>query len=225
MDQAKGVVWDVCSGGSRERCWIYGVNWLWMFNLAQDMVQRDGLSSPPQDRLLVNGEGGVVLNGDDANSAHPLTKTETTSALSKRKRARGEDGNDQITHGTTGAGGPIHMSQLSIGLGRKIQRIEGAGEADGEATKRIVNMDANAAPQRRNRADDGNMDIDVDDGYHLEESVGEEDEDVEGNDSKSDESDADMAADVSSRACELTTKERGRKRRRKRERRDYSYHL
>lgn len=46
-DLARGCVWDVSFG--RERAWLYGVGWLWMFDLARDfpapMVNGDGIGN------------------------------------------------------------------------------------------------------------------------------------------------------------------------------------
>ena len=48
-DQARGCIWDITE--SRERLWLYGVGWLWMFDLSRDF--------PSQSNGLVNGEGAV----------------------------------------------------------------------------------------------------------------------------------------------------------------------
>ena len=45
-DQARGCVWDV--NENRERLWIYGIGWLWMFDVSRDF--------PPDSLQLVNGE-------------------------------------------------------------------------------------------------------------------------------------------------------------------------
>ena len=46
-DLARGCIWDVSSG--RERVWLYGVGWLWMFDLSRDFP------SPVMD--VVDGNG------------------------------------------------------------------------------------------------------------------------------------------------------------------------
>lgn len=206
MDQAKGVVWDL-SGNARERCWIYGVNWLWMFDLTQDLQpeHEHGIAKidPPsqsQRKMVTNGgvHGGVV-NGDDhdvghndiadagANNASTITKTNT--AISKRKRdVRGDDDDNGIrdTHGTTGAGGLVPTSQLNIGLGPKMQRIEGTGEIDGESVQ-IIDLDTRAR-QRKGR--DSVLD-------------GGEDQQHDDNDDDDSDSGGDMAADTSSALTRL----------------------
>ena len=45
-DQARGCVWDISE--NRERLWLYGVGWLWMFDLSRDF--------PADSQALVNGE-------------------------------------------------------------------------------------------------------------------------------------------------------------------------
>jgi U3 small nucleolar RNA-associated protein 4 len=45
-DQARGCVWDIIE--TRERLWLYGVGWLWMFDLSQDF--------PSESNEQVNGE-------------------------------------------------------------------------------------------------------------------------------------------------------------------------
>ncbi|KAG0645537.1 U3 small nucleolar RNA-associated 4 [Hyphodiscus hymeniophilus] len=61
-DQARGCVWDISE--SRERLWLYGVGWLWMFDLSRDL--------PPDSQKLVNGESpgrkGKRKNGKEEDS-------------------------------------------------------------------------------------------------------------------------------------------------------------
>ena len=38
-DQARGCIWDVSA--SKERVWIYGAGWLWMFDLSRDFPQME----------------------------------------------------------------------------------------------------------------------------------------------------------------------------------------
>ena len=45
-DQARGCVWDISE--SRERLWLYGVGWLWMFDLSRDL--------PSDSQKVMNGE-------------------------------------------------------------------------------------------------------------------------------------------------------------------------
>ena len=128
-DQAKGVVWDIDVGTERERVWLYGVNWLWMFDLGTDIGGGDKTSS----RLVA------------LESAVPSTSM--VKQESQRKRKRGASPNDDddeevIQYRGTGAGGLVAASELTVGVGRTMQRIEGdGGTAEGvdsaEPTKSV----------------------------------------------------------------------------------------
>ncbi|RDW82501.1 hypothetical protein BP6252_03613 [Coleophoma cylindrospora] len=37
-DQARGCIWDISSAEERERVWVYGIGWLWMFDLSRDFA-------------------------------------------------------------------------------------------------------------------------------------------------------------------------------------------
>jgi len=39
LDQARGCIWDI--NGTKERVWIYGTSWLWMFDLSRDFPHRE----------------------------------------------------------------------------------------------------------------------------------------------------------------------------------------
>ncbi|TAQ83250.1 hypothetical protein B7494_g8424, partial [Chlorociboria aeruginascens] len=80
IDQSRGVFWDVSAG--KERLWLYGVGWLWMFDLSRDFPEeaRNG------NLALTNGylekgkkrkrEGGkVAMSG--AGSTIPDSKLDT----------------------------------------------------------------------------------------------------------------------------------------------------
>ena len=182
MDPAKGVIWDVGPGGSsssgRERCWVYGVNWLWMFDLAQDLQPVS--SATPQDGSL--SQKKALTNGDahgTNTSPQPATRT---MPISKRKRPVANVHDHHNDHGTTGAGGLIPPTQLNIGLGRKMQRIEGpavtaaaaaaAGDEAEAMRMRIVDLDGPLSRSSRGAMataeddgdDDDDMDVDMEDG-------------------------------------------------------------
>ena len=106
-DPAKGVVWDISTASSstvtesKERIWLYGMNWLWMFDLNQDMSVSDQVS-PPSQRQTSTSNGFTP-------HVHSL----------KRKR-----------EADTGAGSLIRPSEVitGAGIGRTIQRIDGDNE-------------------------------------------------------------------------------------------------
>ncbi|KAK4691936.1 U3 small nucleolar RNA-associated protein 4, partial [Lecanoromycetidae sp. Uapishka_2] len=104
-DRAMGAVWDV--RGENERVWIYGVSWLWMFDLSKDMPvirEKDNEDEPKENGALVQ----LKRKRDIETPHHTPTK-----------RPKHD----------TGAGSKIADSELRLGIGRKIQKIQGA---DGE---------------------------------------------------------------------------------------------
>ena len=110
-DRAKSAVWDV--RGPHERIWVYGVSWLWMFDLSRDL--------PPVD--------------DDQNHANIMSKEVSL----KRKRGNNDIGSrawrSQID---TGAGSKIPDAELVIGIGHTMRTINGTDPA---ASQR-VNLEA-----------------------------------------------------------------------------------
>lgn len=104
-DRAKGAVWDVRR--QQERVWLYGVNWLWMFDLSRDLPSLEGQEkSPPSDQAV------MVANG---------------SGELKRKREAEESEEGRRTR-DTGAGSKISRSKLSVGIGRELRKIDGDAE-------------------------------------------------------------------------------------------------
>ncbi|KAI9810044.1 MAG: U3 small nucleolar RNA-associated protein [Pycnora praestabilis] len=98
-DRGMGCIWDL--KGLKERLWLYGSGWLWMFDLAQDL--------PPKDVTTKMGEDHVT---------DPTGK--------KRKRAGGNAEEENLRMHTSGAGSKIPNKRLRTGLGRKIRRIVGS---------------------------------------------------------------------------------------------------
>lgn len=104
-DRAMGCMWDLVDG--RERLWLYGASWLWMFDLQQDFP------SPEE------------AQAEDSKSAQ-LVKA------SKRKRDPFEDVENDRKKANTGAGDRIPRSQMDIHLGTKVRKIVGSDESKGE---------------------------------------------------------------------------------------------
>ncbi|CAL3970064.1 unnamed protein product [Diplocarpon coronariae] len=97
LDQAKGAVWDV--SGGRERAWVYGVGWLWMFDLSRDFETSAG-------------------RVDDDESE------EEEQVGGSRKRRRVRHGKEH----PSGAGGAIPDATLSTGISRKLRRLAPDGD-------------------------------------------------------------------------------------------------
>lgn len=105
-DRAMGCVWDV--RGQNERIWIYGVAWLWMFDLGRDLPALDEQDSKA---LTTNGENG-------------------TRQLKRRREQNSEDDvSSERSRHDTGAGSKVPSSEIRLGIGTKVRRIKG-GEGD-----------------------------------------------------------------------------------------------
>ncbi len=100
-DPAKGIIWDV--KGQNERIWLYGVNWLWMFDLSQDLSTEELQKGVSKD----HGHGATGL-----------------------KRKRQAEGVYLNPRNDTGAGSKILDSELRTGVGRRVRRIHGAKADD-----------------------------------------------------------------------------------------------
>jgi len=92
LDQAKGCVWDVSEG--KERVWLYGVGWLWMFDLARDFT------------------GTAAEASDDEDEQ----EQEQIAGSKKRRRRHGKEN-------PSGAGGLIPDEVLNTGMSRKIRKV------------------------------------------------------------------------------------------------------
>ncbi|KAJ5239445.1 hypothetical protein N7468_004064 [Penicillium chermesinum] len=94
-DRAMGCIWDISE--TRERLWLYGTSWLWMFDLQQDFSNPEEIEA-------------------DAKNSLQLAKA------SKRKRDPfDEDFNERKD---SGAGDRIPRSQMDIHLGSKVRKID-----------------------------------------------------------------------------------------------------
>ena len=100
-DRAKGAIWDL--KGQKERIWLYGVSWLWMFDLSRDLPTVD-------DRQ----EGKHVTNG--------LSKE---PSLKRKRSEKDEESIASRPWTDTGAGSRISDAELGIGLGRKMWKFDG----------------------------------------------------------------------------------------------------
>ena len=110
-DRAKSALWD-----QNGRVWLYGISWLWMFDLSRDLP----------------------TVGDEHKQGN------TTNGISKEislKRKR-EDNDEQSTASRrridTGAGSKIPNAELGINVGRNIREVNGADAMSG----RWINLDA-----------------------------------------------------------------------------------
>ena len=110
-DRAKGVVWDVSRNS--ERIWIYGVSWLWMFDLSQD------LPLPEAQQEETTGQ--------------QATARVNANGYRKRKRQAEDrsDGDDNLRlRRDTGAGSKIPDRERGTGVGSKLEKINGPSQSN-----------------------------------------------------------------------------------------------
>ena len=102
-DRAMGSIWEI--HGLKERIWLYGNSWLWMFDLSLDFPA-------DLDRRNQTTDGGLLPGEFSAK---------------KRKRKGGpSDGNSEgIEKRNTGAGDKIPESKIYVGIGRKFRKTDG----------------------------------------------------------------------------------------------------
>lgn len=110
-DRAMGCVWDL--SGGRERLWLYGTSWMWMFDLNQDFP------SPEE----------VEASASNQERRGQLIK----ASSQKRKR---DDVLEEEEHErkkpNSGAGDKIPLSQTDVSLGSRIRKVIGNDDSQGE---------------------------------------------------------------------------------------------
>lgn len=108
-DRATGLIWDIRT--DKERIWLYGSSWLWMFDLSKDFPRpKEPLQEPQQ-----KPEKDDVAIGTDSKN--------------KRKRKReSRDAKNVVSEPgkhDSGAGNKIPNSELGVGVGRSFRRTDG----------------------------------------------------------------------------------------------------
>ena len=126
-DRGMGAVWDVQK--QSERIWLYGVNWLWMFDLSRDLP---ALDEKPTEPPTVNG---------DSRDKRPKRKRDDTHSDVSSARPRHD----------TGAGSKVKDSEIGLGLNvaRKVRKIKGPEAADGQ----FLSFDQEQSPASDEEAD------------------------------------------------------------------------
>ncbi|KAE8351621.1 WD40-repeat-containing domain protein [Aspergillus coremiiformis] len=113
-DRAMGCVWDL--NETRERLWLYGTSWLWMFDLNQDF--------PSPEEL--NASADTHEDGDE-----PM-QISRKSVSQKRKRGLLEEGENERKKANSGAGDKMSLAQSDIFFSSKIRKIVGRDESKAE---------------------------------------------------------------------------------------------
>ena len=104
-DRAKSAVWDL--RGDRERIWLYGVSWLWMFDLSRDLPH-------------VN---------DEQRSVCVMNGTIKEDSLKRKRGENDEESTASRPRIDTGAGSKFSNAELGVGIGRKMRTVDGADGA------------------------------------------------------------------------------------------------
>ena len=123
-DRAMGVLWDVADG--KDRLWLYGPTWLWMFDLSQDFPSGNEDEQP--------SESNAVLK-----------------ASNKRKRD-GQDDSVRAKKINTGAGDRMRLSESAAVLGDKMRKVTGKKMTNAQ----MVNLNPVRKPTEEDDDDDYN---------------------------------------------------------------------
>ncbi|OJJ59847.1 hypothetical protein ASPSYDRAFT_30678 [Aspergillus sydowii CBS 593.65] len=124
-DRAMGCLWDL-SDPSRERLWLYGTSWLWMFDLKHDFPSTEELDA------AATAESKAA---ETANS-QALTKKQKQSSSQKRKREEAAEeaavtGKKNKKH-NTGAGDKMPLSETNVFSDTKARAFVGPDATQGE---------------------------------------------------------------------------------------------
>ncbi|KAI4218195.1 MAG: hypothetical protein L6R36_009082 [Xanthoria steineri] len=133
-DRAMGCIWDVAPSSSpnpdRQRMWLYGNTWLWMFDLAQDLPRPDHDENEESD-----GDGPRVGEFSQTRKR----RREKAARKKSINLSMDHDGDSRARLGKkerdTGAGSRIPPQELVTGVGRKMRKTIGAMGADASFVK------------------------------------------------------------------------------------------
>lgn len=131
-DRAMGALWDV--KGDRERLWLYGPNWMWMFDLSQDFPSPE--------------EG-------DATALARIENKSTSSSI-KRKREKENEDIQERKRLNTGAGDKIPLMKSQVGQGDSIRKVTGKDESNAE----LVSLRGKKGKSKKAADDDDEDEVD-----------------------------------------------------------------
>lgn len=142
-DRAMGCLWDLSE--DRERIWLYGTSWLWMFDLKQDFPSHEEFEA--SENAQEDGKG----------------KSAKASSAQKRKRQLQEDGEGERKKPNTGAGDKIPLAKAGLYFDPKFRKVVGSDESQGE----WISME-----KERPRGAHGEEDDDYDEAYATKNDTG-----------------------------------------------------
>lgn len=121
-DRVMGLIWDNDLG--KQRMWVYGSSWLWMFDLSKDLLPID-IEETRSDE-------------EDVNNA-----TETNKLKRKRKRElRSSEIQDPRKH-NSGAGSKVPNGELEVGFGRGYRKSTNGLDPE---SSRWISLDREPTP-------------------------------------------------------------------------------
>ncbi|KAL8946708.1 MAG: hypothetical protein Q9222_006932 [Ikaeria aurantiellina] len=133
-DRGMGCMWDSSPPSStdkgRQRIWLYGSAWLWMFDLAQDLPRP-------------NAESGKESGSDDnekqqAETSKKRKRTREKDIAIKKKRIgfavvdgqMVDNKSERRKEKDSGAGSKVPTHELNTGVGQRMRKTTGAGGND-----------------------------------------------------------------------------------------------
>ncbi|KAM5465895.1 U3 small nucleolar RNA-associated protein [Microsporum audouinii] len=123
-DRAMGAIWDVAGG--RNRLWLHGPAWLWMFDLSQDYPSGEAQRIHPSPHKRKRLDYEEQSNGCDR----------------KKKKMN------------TGAGDKMILGEASVGFGGTVKKVVGANGTDAQLLSLEEKKDGNAKPGDGDDGDD-----------------------------------------------------------------------
>ncbi|KAL4783136.1 WD40-repeat-containing domain protein [Aspergillus varians] len=122
-DRAMGCLWDL-SDLSRERLWLYGTSWLWMFDLKHDFPSVEELNE--------------VITAEDNDNKAEETETSKKKQQQSHKRKRENQDDDPKATGkkskkhNTGAGDKIPLAESTVFFDSKARAFIGPDASQSE---------------------------------------------------------------------------------------------
>ncbi|KAL6229924.1 hypothetical protein BDW75DRAFT_234814 [Aspergillus navahoensis] len=116
-DRAMGCVWDL-SDSSRERLWLYGTSWLWMFDLKHDFPSTEELN---EAATAENDNGETNTNKKQSHKRKRDINEEPTSTSGRKSKKH-----------NTGAGDKIPLEQSTVFFDSKARTFVGSDASQGE---------------------------------------------------------------------------------------------
>ena len=126
-DRAMGAVWDVFE--SRERLWLYGSSWMWMFDMSKDF--------PSPEEMEAEAKASASSNKVQKRKHDDISDGEAGYEEEKKKKKP-----------NSGAGDKIPQSKTDISLGPKIRKIVGSDDSQAEWIS-LENEQGRQLPQPR----------------------------------------------------------------------------